>query len=179
MDKIDRIFQLHGISHARKTPISLHELTRPLECSKSTLHRALNLLRDYLHAPIEFDEDAGGYSYAIGMSNRRIRNGTRTQTVSFATSADCLGGRQNPHLLLQDARAEIARTLKESLGNFEALRYQQRADLRVQIIHEHHSRRHSADRHFLGFGCARGETNQRFEILDQPAIESPGLRANG
>jgi predicted DNA-binding transcriptional regulator YafY len=64
MDKIDRIFQLHAIFHARKTPISLQELTKRLECSKSTLHRALNLLRDYLHAPIEFDEDAGGYSYA-------------------------------------------------------------------------------------------------------------------
>lgn len=64
MDKIDRIFQLHAIFHTRKTPISLQDMMEKLECSKSTLHRAMNVLRDYLHAPIEFDEDAGGYCYA-------------------------------------------------------------------------------------------------------------------
>jgi predicted DNA-binding transcriptional regulator YafY len=64
MDKIDRIFQLHAVFHTRKTSISLQDLMEKLECSKSTLHRAMNVLRDYLHAPIEFDEDSGGYCYA-------------------------------------------------------------------------------------------------------------------
>jgi predicted DNA-binding transcriptional regulator YafY len=66
MDKIDRIFQLHAIFRARRTPISFRELSEKLGCSKATLHRALNLLRDYLHAPIELDEAAGGYRYAPG-----------------------------------------------------------------------------------------------------------------
>jgi predicted DNA-binding transcriptional regulator YafY len=71
MDKIDRIFQLHAVFHTRKTPISLQDLMERLECSKSTLHRAMNVLRDYLHAPIEFDEDAGGYCYATNSRAER------------------------------------------------------------------------------------------------------------
>jgi len=34
-----------------------------LECSKSTLHRAINSLKDHLNAPVVFDADAGGYKY--------------------------------------------------------------------------------------------------------------------
>ena len=78
-----------------------------------------------------------------------------------------------------DSRTEIARALQEGFGHFESLRHQQRADLRVQIIHEHHSRREPADATSLTSGAARGETDQRFEILEQLVIESPGLGANG
>ena len=35
-----------------------------LECSKSTLHRTINALKDYLNAPVVFDVEAGGYKYA-------------------------------------------------------------------------------------------------------------------
>jgi len=35
-----------------------------LECSKSTLHRTINALKDYLNAPVVFDANAGGYRYA-------------------------------------------------------------------------------------------------------------------
>lgn len=35
-----------------------------LECSKSTLHRTINALKDYLNAPVVFDANAGGYKYA-------------------------------------------------------------------------------------------------------------------
>src|SRR5687768_14123456 len=34
-----------------------------LECSKSTLHRAMNTLKDHLNAPVVFDAEAGGYKY--------------------------------------------------------------------------------------------------------------------
>ena len=34
-----------------------------LECSKSTLHRAIATLKDHLNAPVVFDADAGGYKY--------------------------------------------------------------------------------------------------------------------
>ena len=34
-----------------------------LESSKSTLHRAINSLKDHLNAPVVFDADAGGYKY--------------------------------------------------------------------------------------------------------------------
>lgn len=34
-----------------------------LECSKSTLHRTMNALKDYLNAPVVFDANANGYLY--------------------------------------------------------------------------------------------------------------------
>lgn len=64
MDKFDRIFQLHIILAARKTPIALEDLTARLECSKSTLYRAIGVLKDRLHAPVEFDAEVGGFRYA-------------------------------------------------------------------------------------------------------------------
>jgi predicted DNA-binding transcriptional regulator YafY len=63
LDKFDRIFQLHAILSSRRTPIPLEELMRKLECSKSTLHRAINSLKDHLNAPVVFDAEAGGYKY--------------------------------------------------------------------------------------------------------------------
>lgn len=63
MDKFDRIFQLHAILSSRRTAIALDDLMARLECSKSTLHRTINALKDYLNAPVIFDADAGGYKY--------------------------------------------------------------------------------------------------------------------
>lgn len=64
LDKFDRIFQLHAILSTRRTAIPLEDLMARLECSKATLHRAINTLKDTLHAPIVFDAQAGGYRYA-------------------------------------------------------------------------------------------------------------------
>ena len=66
MDKFDRIFALHRILASRRTAISHEDLLAKLECTKSTLHRALNVLKNYLHAPVEFDRELGGYRYAQG-----------------------------------------------------------------------------------------------------------------
>jgi predicted DNA-binding transcriptional regulator YafY len=63
VDKFDRIFQLHTILSSRRTPIPLEELMARLECSKSTLHRVINALKDHLNAPVVFDANAGGYKY--------------------------------------------------------------------------------------------------------------------
>ena len=43
MDKFDRIFHLHKILASRRTAIPLDDLMARLECSKSTLHRAINV----------------------------------------------------------------------------------------------------------------------------------------
>lgn len=64
MDKFDRIFHLHAILAARQTPISLEDLMARLECSKATLYRAIAVLKDTLHAPVEFDTSVGGFRYA-------------------------------------------------------------------------------------------------------------------
>jgi proteasome accessory factor C len=64
VDKFDRIFHLHAILSSRRTAIPLEDLMARLECSKSTLHRAVNALKDYLNAPVVYDTNAGGYRYA-------------------------------------------------------------------------------------------------------------------
>jgi proteasome accessory factor C len=66
VDKFDRIFQLHAILASRRTAIPLEDLMARLECSKSTLHRAINTLKDQLNAPVVFDAEAGGYRYGSG-----------------------------------------------------------------------------------------------------------------
>src|SRR5436190_1934813 len=50
-----------------------------LECSKSTLHRAINSLKDHLNAPVVFDADAGGYRYG------KPETGEAFNTVAQAT----------------------------------------------------------------------------------------------
>jgi predicted DNA-binding transcriptional regulator YafY len=69
VDKFDRIFQLHAILSSRRTAIPLEDLMARLECSKSTLHRTINALKDYLNAPVVFDAEAGGYRYAKDAAN--------------------------------------------------------------------------------------------------------------
>jgi proteasome accessory factor C len=64
VDKFDRIFHLHKILSSRRTAIPLEDLMAKLECSKSTLHRTINALKDYLNAPVVFDANAGGYRYS-------------------------------------------------------------------------------------------------------------------
>jgi predicted DNA-binding transcriptional regulator YafY len=66
VDKFDRIFQLHAILASRRTGISLEELMARLECSKATLHRAINTLKNQLNAPVVFDRETGGYKYDAG-----------------------------------------------------------------------------------------------------------------
>jgi proteasome accessory factor C len=66
MDKFDRIFQVHAILASRRTAIPLEDLMARLECSKSTIYRAIAVLKDRLHAPVEFDSEVGGFRYAEG-----------------------------------------------------------------------------------------------------------------
>ena len=64
MDKFDRIYRLHGIFAGRRTPIALAELMERLGCSKATVYRLIDVLRDYLGAPIVTDPELGGFRYA-------------------------------------------------------------------------------------------------------------------
>lgn len=63
MDKFDRIYQLHHILAGRRTPITFEDLRERLGCSKATAYRLIHALEHYLGAPIERDEDLGGFRY--------------------------------------------------------------------------------------------------------------------
>lgn len=66
MDKFDRIYELHRIFAARRTPIGDKELRGRLECSRATMYRLVSTLRDHLGAPIERTDDPAGFRYASG-----------------------------------------------------------------------------------------------------------------
>ena len=63
MDKFDRIYQLHDVLRDRRTPISRAELVSTLECSVPTIYRLISFMRGTLRAPLEFNDDLGGYYY--------------------------------------------------------------------------------------------------------------------
>lgn len=63
MDRFQRIFALHRVLSNSRYPVSRTTLEEKLECSKSTIERIIAEMRDYLHAPIEFDHKLGGYFY--------------------------------------------------------------------------------------------------------------------
>jgi predicted DNA-binding transcriptional regulator YafY len=64
MDKFDQTFHFHAILADRRTAIPPEDLMARLECSKATLHRTINVLKDTLRAPVVFDAAAGRYRYA-------------------------------------------------------------------------------------------------------------------
>lgn len=64
MDKFDRIYAMHRILSGRRSPISHEDLQQQLECSRATVTRTLELLRDHLNAPLLYDRERNGYIYA-------------------------------------------------------------------------------------------------------------------
>ncbi|MGB0722661.1 MAG: helix-turn-helix transcriptional regulator [Gammaproteobacteria bacterium] len=63
MDRFDRIYELHKILRDRRTPISRKALEDRLECSRATVKRIIEDMRDFLGAPIVYDRQYNGYIY--------------------------------------------------------------------------------------------------------------------
>ncbi len=63
MDRFARIHKLHAILNQRRYPISRRELEEKLECSKATVERTIEDLRDYVGAPVKYDRQRNGYIY--------------------------------------------------------------------------------------------------------------------
>lgn len=61
MDRFDRIYLLHKLLAARRTPIARRDLEQRLECSRATVLRAIADLRSHLGAPVEYDRERNGY----------------------------------------------------------------------------------------------------------------------
>lgn len=60
MDRLERIYKLHQILRARRTPIGEADLKERLgDCSRATLYRTVAELRDHLHAPIVQERERG------------------------------------------------------------------------------------------------------------------------
>lgn len=64
MKKQDKIYLLDQMLKASKFPISMDTISERLECSVATVYRTISDLRDGYGAPIETDNDNGGFYYA-------------------------------------------------------------------------------------------------------------------
>ena len=62
MDHFERMYSLHQTLRDRRYPASTGDLMELLECSRSTLHRTISHMRDFLGAPI-LNTPGRGYFY--------------------------------------------------------------------------------------------------------------------
>ena len=63
MDLFDRIFSLHRILSTARHPVPRKVMEERLECSRATVKRAIENLRDRLMAPLVYDRARNGYHY--------------------------------------------------------------------------------------------------------------------
>ncbi len=64
VDKFDRVFEIHRVLAGRRTPVPRDVLReRPGGCSAPTVYRLIRFMKEQLHAPIEWHDELGGYSY--------------------------------------------------------------------------------------------------------------------
>lgn len=64
MDRFDRIYALHGLLRDARRPVAGKLLQENLQCSRATLARIIEDMRDFLGAPITYDRARTGYHYA-------------------------------------------------------------------------------------------------------------------
>jgi proteasome accessory factor C len=65
MDRLQRIYRLHQIISSHRLPVSHSVLQEKIECSRATVNRIIQELRDYFNAPLEYDRERNGYHYAL------------------------------------------------------------------------------------------------------------------
>ncbi len=63
MDRFDRIFELHKILNQYRLPVSRKILEDKLECSRATVNRIIQDMRDFVGAPVKYDRKRNGYYY--------------------------------------------------------------------------------------------------------------------
>lgn len=63
MVKIDRIQQLHRLFRSHRWPVPIATLADELRCTRRTARRLIDEMRDFLHAPLEYDPGRKGWHY--------------------------------------------------------------------------------------------------------------------
>lgn len=69
LNNFQRIYRLHRILATHRLPVSHKCLEEQLECSRATVTRSIDALRDYFNAPLVYDRDRNGYHYNIKESD--------------------------------------------------------------------------------------------------------------
>jgi predicted DNA-binding transcriptional regulator YafY len=137
MDKLERLYSLHGVLQGRRTAISLTEIAARLECSPATAKRAIRELRTLISAPLVYDRERDGYRYAPAEGASRFELPglwfPPDELAALVTLRELLA-RLEPGLLAE-ALAPLSRRLEEilarrSLGLSEEAR-------RIRVISQH------------------------------------------
>lgn len=63
MDRLHKIYQLHGLLCGRRTAAPLTLIMEHLGCSRATAGRIIRNMREDLRAPINYDREYNGYRY--------------------------------------------------------------------------------------------------------------------
>ncbi|PCI53589.1 MAG: transcriptional regulator [Alphaproteobacteria bacterium] len=63
MDKFDRIQQLHRLFLKHRKPIPLSTIADSLECTERNARRLIDLMHDWVGAPLEYDRQSRGWHY--------------------------------------------------------------------------------------------------------------------
>lgn len=63
MDKLTRLYKLHQTLLAHRQPVPMRVIMERLECSRATAARAIEEMRLYFEAPLEYVREANGYAY--------------------------------------------------------------------------------------------------------------------
>lgn len=72
MDKLERLYRMHGLFDGRRRAISLAGIAEQLECSPATAKRAIREFRDLFGAPLIYDRDRAGYRYDTACGEPRF-----------------------------------------------------------------------------------------------------------
>jgi len=67
MERFHRYYRLHRILSSRRFPVSRATLERELECTRATVMRVIEELRNY-GAPVEYLREQNGYRYTPGVA---------------------------------------------------------------------------------------------------------------
>ena len=119
MDRYERILTLHRILKSARYPVPFARLKEDLGCSRATLYRDINFLRDALGAPIESgDGDESALRYAADEGERFELPGLwlTSEELAALLALNELLGRSDPGVLagaLAPFRARIERLLSD------------------------------------------------------------------
>ncbi|MBI4230355.1 MAG: hypothetical protein HY608_05930 [Planctomycetes bacterium] len=118
MDKLERLYALHGLLDGRRGALPLAGIVERLECSPATAKRAIREMRTLLDAPLVYDASLGGYRYAPEDGGRRFELPGlwfRADELAALVTLRQVLGRLEPGLL-NEVLAPLARRLEEILA---------------------------------------------------------------
>ncbi len=114
MNRVHAIHLIDRLLRSSRYPVPRKRIQQELECSRATFSRLIELMRDTLNAPIEYDRKANGYYYAVNDADDFVLPGlwfTAEEIYALLTSYQLLSTLQ-PYALKDYNKGLIERLEK-------------------------------------------------------------------